>query len=415
MAPLPQFQRLTGLLLTMVFVTVTLLTALFGDLFILPVGAQATPEYRIPCTVSHNGNWRVVRERKGMNDQQLLDDINNVGRFGHGTRGAQIDFNNNNNNIGARTYGICDDLNLRAARSGTFRSFNDEGLGGWVLKINHPDGQISVYAHMPAGGFDKARLGQPVNEGDIIGRMGCTGACTGIHVHFAVDTSRGITNNWRFKNSVNQDPHAPALQEPSNGATLGGTTVTLRWQDTGDPDNGPRPFRDYRVELWQEGTAWRTFSQWQLPTEWRTTVPGPGVYYWKVISGDSIGASPESSTWRFVVQLVPAAPANLSIAERGRQELALQWADNATNEDGYRVYRWSAPEANWMLLTTVPANSTQYTDSGLSCGTAYRYRVAAYNAHGEQFASNDGLQGQTTQCEAPVPSYKLYLPLLSKN
>ena len=49
--------------------------------------------------------------------------------------------------------------------------------------INHNNGYMTVYAHMSK---IAAKVGQTVAKGDVIGYVGCTGSCTGPHVHYEV-------------------------------------------------------------------------------------------------------------------------------------------------------------------------------------------------------------------------------------
>lgn len=54
--------------------------------------------------------------------------------------------------------------------------------GNYVV-INHNNGYMTVYAHMSR---IAARVGQVVARGDVIGYVGCTGSCTGPHVHYEI-------------------------------------------------------------------------------------------------------------------------------------------------------------------------------------------------------------------------------------
>ena len=56
------------------------------------------------------------------------------------------------------------------------------GYGNRVV-IDHGNGFRTLYAHMSS---IFVNAGQRVNRGDVLGRMGCTGRCTGTHLHFEV-------------------------------------------------------------------------------------------------------------------------------------------------------------------------------------------------------------------------------------
>ncbi|RSM68114.1 M23 family peptidase [Kibdelosporangium aridum] len=65
------------------------------------------------------------------------------------------------------------------------------GFGLWV-RIQHPDGTISVYGHMDS---ITVREGAKVKAGDQIARMGNRGQSTGTHLHFEIWDSSGRKMN----------------------------------------------------------------------------------------------------------------------------------------------------------------------------------------------------------------------------
>jgi murein DD-endopeptidase MepM/ murein hydrolase activator NlpD len=64
--------------------------------------------------------------------------------------------------------------------------------GGLMVKIAHPNGYTSYYAHMSA---ITATVGQRVTNGSQIGRVGSTGWATGPHLHFMLVNSKGVAVN----------------------------------------------------------------------------------------------------------------------------------------------------------------------------------------------------------------------------
>lgn len=63
---------------------------------------------------------------------------------------------------------------------------NHEGFGNYV-EIMHQEGYTSLYAHLNHINVQK---GQKITSGHIIGGAGCTGSCTGTHLHFEI-TKKG--------------------------------------------------------------------------------------------------------------------------------------------------------------------------------------------------------------------------------
>ena len=71
---------------------------------------------------------------------------------------------------------------IRAAKSGTIIGVACGGGYGNCSIIDHGGGVTTLYAHMSR----KAVGGGPVKQGQVIGYVGCTGSCTGSHLHFEV-------------------------------------------------------------------------------------------------------------------------------------------------------------------------------------------------------------------------------------
>ncbi len=68
-----------------------------------------------------------------------------------------------------------------AAQSGSVVFAGDEGGYGLMVVIDHGAGFATVYAHLSALSVSQ---GASVGQGAQIGAVGCTGSCTGPHLHF---------------------------------------------------------------------------------------------------------------------------------------------------------------------------------------------------------------------------------------
>lgn len=83
----------------------------------------------------------------------------------------------------------------------------------------------------------------------------------------------------------------------------------------------------------------------------------------------------------------PVAPSAVSATGLNHSSIKINWTDNAANEAGFRVYKSDDNDQNFVLLATVPANTTTYTDNGLFANAVRYYKVSVFNANGESFAA----------------------------
>jgi hypothetical protein len=68
--------------------------------------------------------------------------------------------------------------------------------------------------------------------------------------------------------------------------------------------------------------------------------------------------------------------------------VTLYWASDSSGAAGIQIER-STPDTNsFVQIAVVDASATSFTDSGLTCGVSYFYRVRAYNSAGESPYSN---------------------------
>jgi murein DD-endopeptidase MepM/ murein hydrolase activator NlpD len=80
--------------------------------------------------------------------------------------------------------GILSSLDVRAAHSGTVTGAGYlTGYGGYgnVVTLDLGGGYSLLYAHLSSSSVVP---GQWLDNGDPIGQAGCTGSCTGTHLHF---------------------------------------------------------------------------------------------------------------------------------------------------------------------------------------------------------------------------------------
>jgi hypothetical protein len=131
------------------------------------------------------------------------------------------------------------------------------------------------------------------------------------------------------------------------------------------------------------------------------------TYYYKVAAVNAVGTGPQSGEANATPQAAaPTAPLGLT-ASAGNASVSLSWSVPASNGGssitGYNVYRGTSAggEAGTPVATNV--TTTSFTDSGLTNGTTYYYKVAAVNSAGTSPQSSEA--SATPQ----VPSAAAYI------
>ena len=103
-----------------------------------------------------------------------------------------------NHRHGGIDIGMLRTLRLRAVTKGVVRKVGYasgyEGYG-MVVIIDLPGPYTAMYAHLSRV---RVKPGQHVRKGQRIGLAGCTGSCSGTHLHFEVERAGVPVNPMRF-------------------------------------------------------------------------------------------------------------------------------------------------------------------------------------------------------------------------
>ncbi len=126
-----------------------------------------------------------------------------------------------------------------------------------------------------------------------------------------------------------------------------------------------------------------------------------GVTYFIVVDGFQGDAGNFSISLVPTLIRTPAAPTELSARAISTTQIDLAWTDNADNEQGFRIER-SLDGQNFAEIASVGPNVTTFSDTTVSAGTTFFYRVFAFNAFGNSAASN--VAADTTPGN-PIPTF----------
>lgn len=95
------------------------------------------------------------------------------------------------------------------------------------------------------------------------------------------------------------------------------------------------------------------------------------------------------------------SPSELLATTVDSSSIHLSWTDHSDIETGFRIERKTGAEGTYALVDTVVADQTGYSNTGLSEGTTYYYRICAYNQSGVSKYSNESYA--TTWYGIPAP------------
>ena len=216
-----------------------------------------------------------------------------------------------------------------------------------------------------------------------------TGLSAGTRYYYEVRAQNDAGNSaYVAANAMTDAPPAvaPGLVQSLSASATGQTTISVSWNA---PSTGDTPFT-YRVDR-------STNSSFTLPatrasglssTFFNDTGLSAGTtYYYRVNATNDAGTGSYTST-NATTDAAPVTPGvvrNLSASATGQTTVSVSWNAPSTGDTPftYQVQRATNSSFTASLSTRASAqSSTSYSDTGLSAGTTYYYRVRATNTAG---------------------------------
>lgn len=217
-------------------------------------------------------------------------------------------------------------------------------------------------------------------------------------------TNAGGNSTWSNEASAKTNtPPATIPAAPSNliATASGSSVINLIWTDNSLDETSFVLQRSL-----SSGSGFATIATLVANT---TTYSNSGLnssttYFYKVQAVNSTGGSAWSNIAyaTTAVSGPPAAPGNLTASATGCNSVLLNWVDNSGNETNFELRRSTSQSGTYSTIATLPANTTTYTNSGLTKGRKYYYKVRATNSAGNSSYSNTA--SATASCTTTLKS-----------
>ena len=192
-------------------------------------------------------------------------------------------------------------------------------------------------------------------------------------------------------------PPPPAAPSNLVATPAGTSSIKLTWADNSTNETG--------FVLMQSSTSGGIFNKLiTIPantTSYTDTGLGSSAtYYYKIqatnAGGNSTWSNEASAKTDTPPATIPAAPGNLTAAATGCNSVLLNWSDNSGNETSFDLRRSTSQNGTYTTIATLSANTITYTNTGLTKGRKYYYKVRAKNSAGNSAYSN--IASATASC-----------------
>ena len=165
-------------------------------------------------------------------------------------------------------------------------------------------------------------------------------------------------------------------------ATAVGVAIELTWQDNSEIEEG------FKLERREDPGSFSPIatlgrnvtSHTDAGFQSQGLTPGT-TYCYRVRAWNWVGDSDYSPHACDTAYLAIEPPADLSAAAGAPGEIDLSWLDESDNEDGFEIER-ALPGGPFSLIGSVGEDEEAFSDSGLTPGMEYCYRVRAYRFAG---------------------------------
>jgi len=190
-------------------------------------------------------------------------------------------------------------------------------------------------------------------------------------------TLNAVINTANYLLTVNPGGDPPPAAPTNLSGTAGGAyLINLTWRDNALNELG------YRIESKIGATGTYELLTTLGPNTRAATINNDlieGTQYYFRLQGVNAGGRSAYSNEKSITTVLISPGGTLSVQALSSSQVFLNWSDNSATETGYTVERSPVTDTNYTQIAQLGANTTSFTDAGLSEATKYWYRVQAYN------------------------------------
>ena len=252
---------------------------------------------------------------------------------------------------------------------------------GWSFSYNNTGNKI-ILAGASTSGFNN--LGPIIKLRFIVSPNASIGNYSNISLEqflFNEGSPNARIDNGKITVATSTVPNIP-----SNLVALltGSTQITLFWTDNSNNESGFKVERTLDpAGTWNQITS---VSQ-NITTFVNNNLAEGAQYYYRVRAYNSIGNSDYSNEANATTTL--AAPSNLTGTEGETGILNLTWTDNSSTETGFYLERKDGEGGSFIIHKILGQNLISFSDSNLTPGQYYAYRLKAFTGIVESNYSNE--------------------------
>ena len=193
---------------------------------------------------------------------------------------------------------------------------------------------------------------------------------------------------------------SPVTAPSSLSATAVSTSrIDLSWTDNSSNETGFVVERDTSASF----SSPATFTVGANVTSFSSTGLASGsTYYYRVKAVNGTDSSAYSNTASTATLSTVPAPSGLAATAVSGSRIDVTWTDNSSNETNFVLERSTSASFTSPTSTTLAANATSASATGLTPGTTYYFRVKATNATDASGYSNTA--NATTPNPVTAPS-----------